>query len=248
MEALEDLPVGIGQYDDFHTIDWLRDISRDRTRHRTILLRRKEGCFMRMKTAHDAWSGWVCVLFVGCAAGGYRIELLKYPSLNFVETFICHILCNVHLSQLPNTFEMGLSWSLTHLPHPPHNNHLLIHPSKPPFFSILPYHPIHNQIWHYKLTYLIYIHHHPQPHSPPSQPHPPPSTATSTTIHNHIHHHPIPGICAAIVDIGATWMSDLKEGVCLEAFWLNREHCCWAANDTSFQQDQCSQVAQSCLI
>ena len=49
-------------------------------------------------------------------------------------------------------------------------------------------------------------------------------------------------MCAAIVDIGATWMSDLKEGVCFEAFWLNREHCCWAANDTSFDQDECKQV------
>ena len=29
----EDIP-GLGQYDDFHTIDWQRDIARDRTRHR----------------------------------------------------------------------------------------------------------------------------------------------------------------------------------------------------------------------
>jgi len=51
------------------------------------------------------------------------------------------------------------------------------------------------------------------------------------------------GVCAAVVDIGATWMSDLKEGVCLEAFWLNREHCCWAANDTTFDSEGCAQVA-----
>jgi len=50
------------------------------------------------------------------------------------------------------------------------------------------------------------------------------------------------GVCAAVVDIGATWMSDLKEGVCLEAFWLNREHCCWAANDTTFDSEGCTQV------
>ncbi|XP_035824875.1 H(+)/Cl(-) exchange transporter 5, partial [Aplysia californica] len=30
MDTLDDLPPGIGQYDDFHTIDWLRDIARDR--------------------------------------------------------------------------------------------------------------------------------------------------------------------------------------------------------------------------
>jgi len=53
----------------------------------------------------------------------------------------------------------------------------------------------------------------------------------------------IVGVCAAVVDIGATWMSDLKEGVCLDAFWLNREHCCWAANDTTFDVfDGCGQV------
>lgn len=31
---------GIGQYDDFHTIDWQRDIARDRMRHRYILKRK----------------------------------------------------------------------------------------------------------------------------------------------------------------------------------------------------------------
>ena len=30
MDMNDDLPPGIGTYDDFHTIDWLRDISRDR--------------------------------------------------------------------------------------------------------------------------------------------------------------------------------------------------------------------------
>ena len=29
----EEIP-GLGQYDDFHTIDWQRDIARDRMRHR----------------------------------------------------------------------------------------------------------------------------------------------------------------------------------------------------------------------
>ena len=52
----------------------------------------------------------------------------------------------------------------------------------------------------------------------------------------------VTGVCAAVVDIGATWMSDLKEGVCIDAFWLNREHCCWASNDTSFDSERCPQV------
>ncbi|RUS74798.1 hypothetical protein EGW08_017444 [Elysia chlorotica] len=121
MDTLDDLPPGIGQYDDFHTIDWLRDIARDRMRHRHIVKKRQEGCWEQLKGAHDAWSGWVCVLLVGVAAG----------------------------------------------------------------------------------------------------------------------------TCAGIIDIGATWMSDLKEGVCLEAFWFNKEQCCWSGpslNSTSLLADgECSQ-------
>jgi len=79
MDGMEDLPPGIGQYDDFHTIDWLRDISRDRMRHRHIVKRRQEGCFEKLKAAHDAWSGWVCVLLVGCAAGLFCIHTHTHP-------------------------------------------------------------------------------------------------------------------------------------------------------------------------
>ncbi|XP_059157860.1 H(+)/Cl(-) exchange transporter 4-like isoform X2 [Physella acuta] len=121
METLDDLPPGIGQYDDFHTIDWLRDVARDRMRHRHIVKKRQEGCWEQVKGAHDAWSGWVCVLLVGVAAG----------------------------------------------------------------------------------------------------------------------------TCAGLIDIGTSWMSDLKEGVCLEAFWFNREQCCWSGpslNSTSFNDyDGCDQ-------
>jgi len=37
-------------------------------------------------------------------------------------------------------------------------------------------------------------------------------------------------------------MFDLKEGICMDAFWLNREQCCWVANDTTFDQEGCTQV------
>ncbi|XP_070197620.1 H(+)/Cl(-) exchange transporter 4-like isoform X2 [Littorina saxatilis] len=113
MDTLDDLPPGIGQYDDFHTIDWLRDVARDRMRHRHIVKKRQDGCWEKLKSAHDAWSGWVCVFLVGLAAGS----------------------------------------------------------------------------------------------------------------------------CAGIIDIGATWMSDLKEGVCLDAFWFNQEQCCWTANSTTFNAE-----------
>jgi len=53
------------------------------------------------------------------------------------------------------------------------------------------------------------------------------------------------GVCAAVIDIGTSWMFDLKEGICMNAFWLNREQCCWVANDTTFDQEGCAQVGVS---
>uniref|UniRef100_A0A0A9Z384 Chloride channel protein n=1 Tax=Lygus hesperus TaxID=30085 RepID=A0A0A9Z384_LYGHE len=102
---------GIGQYDDFHTIDWQRDIARDRMRHRYIVKRKQKSILDLVRGAHDAWSGWLCVLLVGLVTGAV----------------------------------------------------------------------------------------------------------------------------AGVIDIGASWMSDLKYGLCPQAFWLNREQCCWSTNETTFQ-------------
>lgn len=115
-DASDEIP-GIGQYDDFHTIDWQRDIAKDRRRHRYIVKKRQDSFWDLLVGAHDAWSGWVCVLLVGLAAG----------------------------------------------------------------------------------------------------------------------------CLAGVLDIGASWMKDLKVGICPEAFWLNREQCCWSSNETSFDSDNCSQ-------
>lgn len=109
---------GIGQYEDFHTIDWQRDLARDRMRHRYIVKRKQNSIFDLMKGAHDAWSGWLCVLLVGL----------------------------------------------------------------------------------------------------------------------------VTGTVAGIIDIGSSWMTDLKYGLCPEAFWLNKEQCCWSSNETSFDDTgNCSQ-------
>ena len=57
------------------------------------------------------------------------------------------------------------------------------------------------------------------------------------------------GSCAGIIDIGATWMSDLKEGVCLDAFWFSQEQCCWSANSTTFDVDgDCEQVNVTAFV
>lgn len=109
--------MGIGQYEDFHTIDWQRDIARDRMRHRFIVKRKNNSLLELIKSTHDAWSGWICVLLVGIIAGAV----------------------------------------------------------------------------------------------------------------------------AGVIDIGAGWMKDLKEGICPQAFYLNREQCCWSSNDTFFEGDHCMQ-------
>ena len=49
------------------------------------------------------------------------------------------------------------------------------------------------------------------------------------------------GLFAGIVDIGADWMFDLKEGVCTNQVWLNKESCCWADNSSFTTHDGCSQ-------
>lgn len=114
-EPSEDIP-GIGQYEDFHTIDWQRDIARDRMRHRYIVKKRQDSLWDLIKGAHDAWSGWVCVLLVGLASG----------------------------------------------------------------------------------------------------------------------------CVAGVIDIGASWMSDLKYGICPQAFWFNREQCCWPSKESVFEGGNCT--------
>lgn len=40
MDPLEDPVPGLGTYEDFNTIDWVREKSKDRDRHREVRLRR----------------------------------------------------------------------------------------------------------------------------------------------------------------------------------------------------------------
>lgn len=54
----------------------------------------------------------------------------------------------------------------------------------------------------------------------------------------------VTGFVAGVIDIGATWMTDLKFGICPQAFWLNREQCCWSSNETTFDSGNCSQVSR----
>ena len=41
------------------------------------------------------------------------------------------------------------------------------------------------------------------------------------------------GFCAAFVDVGTDWLSDVKLGLCKSSFWLNKEFCCWASDSNN---------------
>lgn len=56
------------------------------------------------------------------------------------------------------------------------------------------------------------------------------------------------GAVAGVIDIGASWMSDLKFGICPQAFWFNQEQCCWSSNETSFDPGNCSQVRPNSAV
>uniref|UniRef100_A0A8C2EEB5 Chloride channel protein n=1 Tax=Cyprinus carpio TaxID=7962 RepID=A0A8C2EEB5_CYPCA len=118
MDLLDDTVPGIGTYEDFNTIDWVREKSKDRDRHREIANKSKQSTVALLFSISDAFSGWLLMLLIGLMSGAL----------------------------------------------------------------------------------------------------------------------------AGGIDIAAHWMTDLKEGVCLNGFWFNHEHCCWASNETTFQErDKCPQ-------
>ncbi|KAF1765710.1 hypothetical protein GCK72_005663 [Caenorhabditis remanei] len=70
----EDLPDALAppffsKYGDFHTIDWQRDLARDRLRHKMISKKKVDFPLGLLQSGWDAGAGWICVLFVGLAAG-----------------------------------------------------------------------------------------------------------------------------------------------------------------------------------
>ncbi|GAU98531.1 hypothetical protein RvY_09664 [Ramazzottius varieornatus] len=57
------------KYDDFHTIDWLRDNAMDRQRHRRFNQAKKQSSLDWLRSGMDASSAWICVFLVGLACG-----------------------------------------------------------------------------------------------------------------------------------------------------------------------------------
>lgn len=93
MDFLDEPFPDVGTYEDFHTIDWLREKSRDTDRHRKvrpvfisrlcpvprfpiiilfflqITSKSKESIWELIKSLLDAWSGWVVMLLIGLLSG-----------------------------------------------------------------------------------------------------------------------------------------------------------------------------------
>lgn len=56
-------------YDDFVTIDWVRDRSRDRVRHKRLEVNRELNWSGWAAKVWDAMSGWLIVFLVGVSSG-----------------------------------------------------------------------------------------------------------------------------------------------------------------------------------
>uniref|UniRef100_A0A8C9TRX4 Chloride channel protein n=1 Tax=Scleropages formosus TaxID=113540 RepID=A0A8C9TRX4_SCLFO len=69
MDLLDEPLPGVGTYEDFNTIDWVREKSKDRDRHREITNKSKESTWALMKSVSDAFSGWLLMLLIGLMAG-----------------------------------------------------------------------------------------------------------------------------------------------------------------------------------
>ena len=99
VETIETHPLEATQYDDFHTIDWVRDTQRYRTRRKAIQKTRKDSCWDAIKAATDAGAGWIVVFLVGIAAGkkGLQISQTYQGDLNnYIQPF--SLLFSVHFT------------------------------------------------------------------------------------------------------------------------------------------------------
>uniref|UniRef100_A0A3Q1IP46 Chloride channel protein n=1 Tax=Anabas testudineus TaxID=64144 RepID=A0A3Q1IP46_ANATE len=69
VDPLEDLVPGVGTYEDFNTIDWVREKSKDRDRHREITNKSRQSTVALLHSLCDAFSGWLLMLLVGLMSG-----------------------------------------------------------------------------------------------------------------------------------------------------------------------------------
>ncbi|XP_029610026.1 H(+)/Cl(-) exchange transporter 3 isoform X2 [Salmo trutta] len=90
LDFLEEPIPGVGTYDDFHTIDWVREKCKDRERHRKINAKKKESAWEFTKSLYDAWSGWLVVTLTGLASGALAGLIdISADWLNDIKEGVC---------------------------------------------------------------------------------------------------------------------------------------------------------------
>ncbi|VDL94110.1 unnamed protein product [Schistocephalus solidus] len=176
-------------YDDFETIDWVKDIARDRDRHR------------RIHSSKASYRNTIkaCLSAQPRSSFGMISMLLELDVASFGLFKLARTVTRV----LPKTVELALKSALL-------QNH---------YFSILMGLQIKSSAgsclgylricWNSASGWLCVL-------------------LVGIAA----------GIVAAIIDIGSPWLSDLKEGICLDAFWFNRAQCCWSSNSSGKSCDE----------
>jgi hypothetical protein len=81
-------------YENFETIDWLKDLMRNRIRHRNIRAQRRQSWKKRLIFWFDSWSGWICVLLVGVSAGKF---ILGMEEIRVTYSYFFVVLSSRHL-------------------------------------------------------------------------------------------------------------------------------------------------------
>ncbi len=56
----------------------------------------------------------------------------------------------------------------------------------------------------------------------------------------HVHVISVFSCYTGVIDVGAEWASDLKEGVCPSNFYYDRDSCCWLSNETFSKDGSCA--------
>uniref|UniRef100_A0AAR2L9B2 Chloride channel protein n=1 Tax=Pygocentrus nattereri TaxID=42514 RepID=A0AAR2L9B2_PYGNA len=69
LDLLDEGVPGVGTYEDFNTIDWVREKSKDRDRHREINRQKKQSDLALLLSLIDAFSGWLLMLLIGLLSG-----------------------------------------------------------------------------------------------------------------------------------------------------------------------------------
>uniref|UniRef100_A0A4W5KJG1 CBS domain-containing protein n=1 Tax=Hucho hucho TaxID=62062 RepID=A0A4W5KJG1_9TELE len=69
MDLLDEPVPGVGTYEDFNTIDWVREKSKDRDRHREITSKSEQSTWALLHSISDAFSGWLLMLLIGLMSG-----------------------------------------------------------------------------------------------------------------------------------------------------------------------------------